>query len=320
MIIKYLKHPYDIDDIQKEPIVLILGFFDGVHRGHQAVIKRGVQIAKEKGLKSALMTFNRHPSIVYRSFSPEDYGYLTLDDEKQKRIRDLGVDYYYQIEFTSSFGGLSPQQFIDQYIVDWRADTVVAGFDYTYGPADIANMQTLPDYAKGRFEIECVGKQMSNGEVISSTRIKENIRRSEIELANRDLGYIYLTRGFVIHGAGRGKHLGYPTANIFSDPPHQILPGIGVYAVKVELNGQSHTGMASIGYNVTFEEKKRLNIEINLFDFDQKIYGENLVIEWHQYLRGESKFNHVDELIDQLSKDEIDCRQYFANLENKHIN
>lgn len=314
MQIKKLKHPYSKEDIHDEAVILILGFFDGVHKGHQAVIRRAAQIGQEKNLKTALMTFNRHPSIVYRSFAAENYNYLTLNEEKMQKVKDLGVDYYYEIEFTSDFGNLSPQDFVDQYIVSWQADTVVAGYDYTYGPPDIANMENLPKYAKGRFEIECVAPQMSGESAISSTRIRKNIVTGEIVQANQDLGYTYQTSGFVIHGEGRGRFLGYPTANIFTDPSYQLIPGIGVYAVEIAVKGQIYLGMASVGYNVTFEKLKRPSVEVNIFDFDSEIYGENVYVYWHDYLRGEKKFASVDELIAQLARDEIICREYFKNM------
>lgn len=315
MKIKHIKHPYHPDEMHQEPIILILGFFDGVHRGHQAVIERAVRIGRQKKLKIALMTFNRHPAIVYETFSPENYHYLTLPDEKQQIVSDLGVDYYYEIEFNSDFGHLSPQDFVDQYIVGWQADTVVAGFDYTYGPAEIANMETLPSYAKGRFSIECVAPQKIDNEPVSSTAIKKAINQGDVSFASKQLGYIYKTRGFVIHGAGRGHQLGYPTANVFTDPPYQLLPGIGVYAVKVKINGEIFEGMASIGYNVTFDKLPRPSVEVNIFDFDQQIYGNNIEIYWHQYLRGELKFASASDLVSQLKEDEKICQDYFKTIQ-----
>src|SRR5699024_728943 len=152
-----IKHPYRKEEIVDEEIVLILGYFDGVHLAHQEVIKEGVKIGHERNLKVALMTFNRHPSIVYRKLNAGNYASLTQPDQKAKIIENLGVDILYEVFFNSEFGNLPPQEFVDRYIVDWNAKVIVAGFDYTYGKADIASMAQLSAYAKGRFEIVQVG-------------------------------------------------------------------------------------------------------------------------------------------------------------------
>ena len=298
-----IKHPYNKDEIVNEDIVLILGYFDGVHLAHQKVIKEGVRIGREKNLKVALMTFNRHPSIVYRKLNAGQYANLTQPNQKAKLIESLGVDILYEVFFNSEFGNMPPQEFVDRYIVDWHAKVVVAGFDYTYGRADIASMAQLSDYAKGRFDIVQVGEAKEAGETISSTLIRQYIKNGEIDKANAMLGYSYETLGFVIHGDARGRELGYPTANIYSHP-YTYLPGVGIYAVWFIVKGKRYMGMASIGYNVTFKNQSELSVEVNILDFNEEIYGDDVQIEWVAYLRGEVQFDGAEELIHQLQKDE----------------
>lgn len=315
----HVKHSKNKDYIIHEDIVLILGFFDGVHLGHQKVINEGIRIGKERGLKVALMTFNRHPKIVYQKIDAEDYHYLTQPSQKYKHIEALGVDILYNVFFNSEFGNLSPQDFVDQYIVDWHAKVVVAGYDYTYGKPSIASMEHLPIYAQGRFEIIQVSEEKTIEKSISSTAIRQFIKEGKIEKANAMLGYEYETLGFVIRGDARGRDLGYPTANI-KPHPDTLLPKIGVYAVRFTVKGETYGGMASVGYNVTFTDKKILSTEVAVFDFNEEIYGDDVKIEWVAYLRGEEKFNHSEELIEQLKQDELESREilgYNFDLTNK---
>lgn len=300
-----LKHPYDKSKIINEDIVLILGFFDGVHLAHQKVIKEGVKIAKERNLKAVLMTFNRRPKLVYSKIAMDEYHYLTLPEQKYKHIENLGVDITYEIYFNSEFGRLSPEDFVQQYIIEWHAKVVVAGYDYTYGQPGIADMKHLPTYAKGQFEIVQVGEEKLGKQPISSTAIREYIQSGEISKANEMLGYNYETVGFVIHGDARGRELGFPTANIYSEPL-SLLPGIGIYAVWITVKGVRYKGMASVGYNVTFSSDKKLSVEVNIFNFNEQIYGDDVLIEWVEYLRGEKKFEGAQALVEQLNLDKMD--------------
>lgn len=306
-----LKHPYNKEKIIDEEIVLILGFFDGVHLAHQELIKEGVRIARERGLKSAVMTFNRRPKIVYEKLPGGVYTNLTQFSQKAERIKSLGVDILYKVFFNSELGNLPPQEFVKQYIVDWNAKVVVAGYDYTYGKPAIASMDTLPIHAKGRFEIVQIGEEKQAGRTISSTQIRDYIQDGDIEKANQMLGYSYETLGFVIHGDARGREIGYPTANTYTHP-YTLLPKNGVYAVWFNVKGKKYQGMASIGYNITFEEGRRLSVEVNIFDFNEEIYGDDVKIEWVAYLRPEEKYSGVDALIKQLEKDEAKSRKILS--------
>lgn len=308
-----LVHPYAPSQIQPTPVVLALGFFDGVHRAHRAVIETAKQVAQAKKLPLAVMTFNIHPAIVYRHVNEASFRYLSTIERKRELMAELGVDLLYVVHFNPGFAKLAPQAFVDQYLVALHADTVVAGFDYTYGKREIANMQTLSQYAKGRFEIVTVAEHDYQGAKIGSTLIREELDQGQVDQANQLLGYIYQTTGEVVHGEARGRELGFPTANIAATRPER-LPGIGIYAVRVLVWGQWYLGMASIGRNVTFHDHNPVTVEINLLDFDGDIYDEAVKVQWHHYLRGEVKFESAEQLIDQLHQDEAATRQYFKEL------
>ncbi|KAF1302876.1 riboflavin biosynthesis protein RibF [Enterococcus saccharolyticus] len=304
------RHPYEEAIIPPEDVVLVLGFFDGVHRGHQTVIQTGKKIAEEKNLKLAVMTFNQHPSIVFQKLQPDTMKYLTSLEQKTRLMEEQGVDILYIVEFTSAFASLKPQAFVDQYIVDLHAKVAVAGFDYTYGPKEIANMACLPEYAKDRFEIVTVPKATLEGEKISSTRIREHLDAGQMEEVADLLGYTYEIEGTVVHGDARGRTLGFPTANIKTKSTTR-LPQEGVYVTELQVGDKWYPSMGSIGHNDTFEKGRQLTVEVYILDFKQDIYGEHVRVRWNHFLRGQVAFNGAEALIEQLKQDEEDTRAYF---------
>ncbi|GGC84894.1 riboflavin biosynthesis protein RibF [Enterococcus wangshanyuanii] len=306
-----IRHPYQPEQIPSDEVVMVLGFFDGVHRGHQKVIETGKKYAEEHNLKLAVMTFNQHPSIVFQKVLPENMKYLSSLEQKERLMERLGVDILYVIEFTSAFAHLAPQDFIDQYVVDLHAKAAVSGFDYTYGPKDIADVAHLPGYAKDRFKVITVSKEELAGEKISSTRIRSLMEQGQMEEASELLGYVYETDGTVVHGDARGRLLGFPTANIKVKSTVR-LPRIGVYAVKIKIGERWYVGMGSIGHNDTFGDGRELTVEVYILDFHQDIYGEQVTVRWNHYLRDQVKFNGADSLIVQLKQDEQDTADYFS--------
>lgn len=315
MEIVKLKEPYDKNAIVDSPIVLALGFFDGVHRGHQKVIKRAIEKGKSLGVKVAVMTFDRHPKIIFQNIDGEKFKYLTMLDEKLEHFKNLGVDIAYVVKFDENLAYLSPQDFIDKYVVGLHAICVVAGQDYTYGKHDIANMDTISDFAKGRFEIITVDHLQRNDQKISSTQIRKDLDSGNVEAANSLLGYQYENHGTVEHGFKRGKKIGFPTLNV-SIPKNERILGEGVYAVKVKIDKDNlwYEGMASIGHNETFGDDLEKTLEINLFNFDKSVYGEKVIVKWYKFLREMVKFDSVEELIDQLNKDKRDTEVFFEDL------
>ncbi|EOH87540.1 riboflavin biosynthesis protein RibF [Enterococcus villorum] len=305
-----IRHPYQASQIPEEDVVLVLGFFDGVHLGHQRVIHTGKEIAEKEGLKLALMTFNQHPSIVFKKINPSQVKYLTTLAQKEEKMVSLGVDYLYEIDFTSSFSHLAPQDFVDQYMVGLHAKYVVSGFDYTYGPKEIADVKHLPVYAKKRFEVVTVPKEEDNGEKISSTRIRSLLDQGNIDEVTRLLGAFYEVDGVVVHGDARGRLLGFPTANIkVKSTVH--LPRVGVYVAKIKVGDTWYQAMGSIGHNDTFGDDRELTVELYILNFAQDIYGEHVKIRWCHFLRDQVKFPNVETLIEQLKADEKATADYF---------
>ncbi|MBF8808176.1 MAG: riboflavin biosynthesis protein RibF [Enterococcus lacertideformus] len=305
-----IRHPYQKTQIPQDDVVLVLGFFDGVHLGHQRVINVGKKISEKEGLKLALMTFNQHPSIVFKKINPSQVKYLTTLEQKEKKMASLGVDYLYEIDVTSSFSHLAPQEFVDQYIVGFHAKYAVSGFDYTYGPKEIADVKHLPRYANGRFEVITVQKEEDSGEKISSTRIRQLLDKGDVAEATRLLGATYEIEGVVVHGDARGRLLGFPTANIkVKSTVH--LPKEGVYVAEIKVGETWYKAMGSIGHNDTFGDDRELTVELYILNFAQDIYGEHVKIRWHHFLREQVKFPNVETLIEQLKADEKATADYF---------
>ncbi|MBC1521119.1 bifunctional riboflavin kinase/FAD synthetase [Listeria aquatica] len=305
----FLHHPeFTIEN--QDPKTIALGFFDGVHLGHQAVIKMAKQIADENGEKSAVLTFDPHPSVVL-SKARKAVHYLTPLDEKLEKIEQLGIDIVYVVRFTAAFAELSPERFVEDYLIQLNAHHIVAGFDYSYGKKGAGKMEEMASYAKGRFDVTIVNKQEAFDEKISSTKIRGAIEEGDLDTANELLGYPYKVKGTVIHGDKRGRTLGFPTANMQIDEDY-LIPKLGIYAVRFIIGGKSYAGMASIGYNVTFKTDQERSIEVFILDFDREIYGEQAEIEWYHFFRSEMKFNGVEGLVEQLKQDEADTRAYFA--------
>lgn len=307
-----LNHPYQDHLIEDAPIVLALGFFDGIHKGHQKVIQTAKAMAESHGYKLAVMSFNQHPSVIFQGVSPESIRYLSPESRKSELLEELGVDLFYIVNFTKEFASLTPQEFVDQYIVGLHTKIVVAGFDYTYGKRDIANMRVLPQYSKNRFTIITIPEQRNSKGKISSTAIRVALSNGNIVEANKLFGYDYEMNGKVVHGFGRGgKKLGYPTANIEVSNDTFLLKN-GVYIVEMDVDGTWIPGMASIGFNPTFNDVKKITIEVHLLDFNEDIYDKKVKVKWLYYLRDELKFDSLDALMVQLKEDELMTRKYFS--------
>ncbi|MBP2057712.1 riboflavin kinase/FMN adenylyltransferase [Lactobacillus colini] len=303
-----LNYPWD-KELTDKSVVLAVGFFDGVHRGHQKLINDAKAIALEKNIPLMVMTFNHHPQEL---FSKNKISYITTNEEKALEMEKLGVDYLVIINFTREFSQLSPQEYVDNVLLKLKVDTVVAGFDYTYGPdKSVDNVQNLPKFAKGKFKVKVEPKQTFYGEKIGSTSIRQAIKNGNFPLVKKLLGYPYKISGEIVHGYRRGHQLGFPTANLKINPI-KALPKEGVYATRVKIDNKWYEAMTNVGYNDTFDNKE-LTIEANLFDFSEEAYGKQMTIEWYKFMRGEIKFDSLDGLIDQMKRDEQDIKDYFQD-------
>ena len=295
----HLTHPHEQNKIELPSTVMALGFFDGIHLGHQRVIRTAKKIADERGYKSAVITFHPHPSVVLGK-KEAHVEYITPLSIKEKVIADLGIDMLYVVKFDKSFAGLLPQQFVDEYIIGLNVKHVVAGFDYSYGRL-----------GKGMIE-----KVEFQEEKVSSTALRKLIRNGEMEQIPSILGRAYTVEGTVVHGDKRGRQIGFPTANVALSDEY-LLPPVGVYAVRMNVNDEWHEGVCNIGYKPTFKEnEKQLSIEVHLFEFQRDIYDESVVVEWHIRIREEKKFNGIDELVAQIAKDKRTAEDYFSHTNN----
>ncbi len=288
-----------------------LGYFDGIHIGHQQVIHETKKIAKEKGLKSAVMTFDPHPSVVLRK-SIQHVEYITPLEDKITLISDLEIDYLFVVHFTNDFSQLLPQEFIDEFIIGLNVHHVIAGFDYTYGRLGKGTMETLKFHSRSQFDYTIVPELQMNGHKVSSTHIRSLIKEGKTEQLKPFLGRFYQTSGEVIHGDKRGRTLGFPTANIDTVKEY-LFPPLGVYAVRIFIDGNWHNGVCNIGKKPTFYDatKRKPSVEVHIFDFNREIYGQYVKIEWHIRIRSEVKFAGIQELISQIEKDKQNALVYF---------
>ncbi|WP_099158142.1 riboflavin biosynthesis protein RibF [Virgibacillus ndiopensis] len=306
-----LTYPHTLVLEELPKTVAAIGFFDGIHKGHQKVIQTAVDEAKNKNMESAVITFHPHPSVVLKK-DVQHVRYITPLREKQEILQQMQVDRLYIINFNQELSTLSPQDFIDHFIIGLNIHHLVAGFDYSYGHKGKGNMKVIGDHAKGAFSYSIIDKVELDNEKVSSTKIRELLKNGEVEATNELLDRPLSIYGIVVDGDKRGRTIGYPTANLRIDP-NALLPKIGVYAVKVLYKNEVYEGMANLGVNPTFKSGVvEPSIEVNIFDYNNDLYGEELKLEWHKYIRDEKKFNSVEELVEEISNDEAKIRRYFS--------
>ena len=308
----HLTHPHQWKE--EEPSVMALGYFDGIHLGHQEVILTAKRIAEERGFKSAVMTFYPHPSVVLGRAEAHVESITPLK-MKEDIIANLGIDILYIVKFDETFAKLLPQQFVDDYIIRLQVKHVVAGFDFTYGRLGKGTMETLPFHARGEFTQTVIEKVEFQEEKISSTLLRGLIREGKMEEVPSILGRYYRVEGTVVHGDKRGRQIGFPTANVTLNDDY-ILPPVGVYAVRLKVKEHWYPAVCNIGYKPTFEQdEKILSIEVHVFEFQEDIYDECVEVEWHIRIRAEQKFNGIAELVAQIQRDKEKAQQYFQQLE-----
>ncbi|TYR82763.1 bifunctional riboflavin kinase/FAD synthetase [Priestia megaterium] len=308
-----IQHPHHFQREAIQKSVLALGYFDGVHLGHQQVIKTAKQLAEEKKIASAVMTFTPHPSVVLgRNIQHIDM--ITPLEEKKRLIEQMGIDLLYVVHFNKSFASLLPQEFVDQYIIGLNVQHVVAGFDYTYGKLGKGTMETLPFHARSAFTQTIVDKLTNDKEKISSTLTRENLASGNMQRVTDLLGRHYEVSGTVVHGEKRGRQIGFPTANISLDGDY-LLPRTGVYAVELKVRDTWHEAVCNVGYKPTFhDDLKKPTVEVHLLAFNEQIYGQKVRIKWHKLIRSEKKFSSVEDLVKQISLDKEETQRYFSHF------
>lgn len=305
-----LRYPFATEERLQQPVVLAMGFFDGVHLGHQKVLEHARREAQKKQVPLAVLTYDHHPQIVFQKI-PEQYQYLGAIERKYELLESAGVDIVYEVSFTSKLAHLAPQAFVDEVLVQMSPITVVAGIDHTYGPREIANMTLLPQYADDKFKVIAVSQLEREANKVGSSAIRNLLMAGDVDGANELLGYHYRTTGLVVHGQALGRTLGFPTANVLT-PNSQLLPGVGVYGVRIKIADKWYDADASVGHNQTIGDNLPKTLEVYIFDFHEEIYGENVEVEWYHHVRDMEKLDGLETLIKRLKQDEIEVRNFFA--------
>ena len=294
---------------KEHPTVITIGTFDGVHIGHRKILKKLIKNAKSHNLKSTVLTFFPHPRMVLQK--DNDIKLLNTIDEKVKILDELGLDYLIIHPFTKEFSRLSATEFVRDILVNsLKTKKIIIGYDHRFGRNRDANIKDLNAFGNALdFEVEEIPAQEIDDVSVSSTKIRKALEEGQMEIANKYLGYPYMLTGTVKKGKGLGRQLYFPTANLHIEESYKLIPKNGVYVVQSKIDGTIVFGMMNIGYNPTVSETKNLpankqkSIEIHFFDFNQDLYGQKLQIDVLARIRDEQKFESVEVLKNQLTKD-----------------
>lgn len=309
--------------------VVTIGTFDGVHVGHQKIISRLLEITRQTGGESVILTFFPHPRMILH---PEDANLKLIStmSEKANLLEEAGVDHLIITPFTRDFSNLSPQEYIKDFLVN-RIGTsrIVIGYDHRFGKDRSGGLKHLQQYsAEYGYQVEEIPEQDIHDVAVSSTKIRQAILIGDIETANDFLGHEFRITGKVIRGDQIGRQIGFPTANLFVEETYKLIPSDGIYAVKVEIIEDSNAdeqgsalksnvskpllnGMAYIGHRPTINGMTR-NIEVNIFDFDEDIYGQIIRLHFLDFIRADQKFDSLEQLTEQLRKDEKAVRLFIS--------
>ncbi|UII20972.1 bifunctional riboflavin kinase/FAD synthetase [Fulvivirga ligni] len=301
-----MKIYHGIEDFKKlDYAVVTSGTFDGVHIGHQKILKRINEIAKANQGESVLITFWPHPRLV---LYPDDTDLKLLNtfEEKAELLKKEGIDHLLRIPFTKEFSNLTSEEFIKKVLVDTiGTKKLVIGYDHRFGKNREGSFEHLKaNSGTYGFEVEEISRQDIDNIGVSSTKIREALSEGNLEVSNALLGRPYSLNGRVVKGEKLGRMIGFPTANIEVDFRHKLIPADGAYAVQVKYAHNLYNGMLNIGYRPTVSGTRR-TIEVNIFDFNQDIYGESILINFIGRIRNEMKFADIDALTHQLTQDKI---------------
>jgi riboflavin kinase/FMN adenylyltransferase len=299
----------DKSNYDKHSIVTV-GTFDGVHKGHRAVIDKLHELKEQFGCRSVVLTFDPHPQLILKNRSTE-IKLLSTIDEKLKIFSDLGVDVVYVLKFTEEFSSTSAEEFLKKYLVEGIGlEHLVLGFDHSFGKNREGNFETLNDLTdKYYFDLYKI-EEFKGESKINSTSIRNMLMSGDLVRAREILGDDYSFEGTVVSGDRRGSTIGFPTANVKVSDIHKLIPKNGVYFVKVMIENDVYSGMMNIGTRPTVSTGNEIFIEVNIFDFDKDIYGKKIKVVLKEYIRDEKKFNSLEELVNQLNKDKEECKKH----------
>lgn len=295
--------------------VVTIGNFDGVHLGHQELIRQVAEHAKRIGGTAIAITFRPHPHFVLR---PTEAPHLiNTYEEKAELLNRYGADLVIEQPFSREFSNITPDQFINQFLVQ-GLDTKVLylGYDFAFGKERAGSVETIQRLAEARgIEIHVVPPYKVNGTPVSSSLIRKTLDEGNIPFVNQALGRPFFLRGLVWRGEGRGRTIGIPTANLQTE--NRKYPRVGVYATRTLWRKRWYASISNIGYNPTFKGDGTdlpLKIETHLFDFNEDMYGDEIQVEFYEFLRAEKKFSGVQELLGQIAEDSRQAREILAKL------
>ncbi|MBV2196796.1 MAG: bifunctional riboflavin kinase/FAD synthetase [Flavobacterium sp.] len=297
--------------VSSKKTIITIGTFDGVHLGHQSILKK-ITSDNKKEYTSVLLTFFPHPRIALQQ--DNEIKLLSTIKEKTKLLE------YFQLEnliihpFDKNFSELNPEEFVSEVLVkQLNVYKIVIGYDHRFGKNRAADIHDLIAFGKKYgFEVEQINAKEINEIAVSSTKIRKALMDGNIKLANKYLGYPFIITGFVVNGKKLGRTLGFPTANIKIEENYKLLPKNGVYLAKSKIENIEYFGMMNIGNNPTIGENKQ-SVEIHFFNLNEDLYNKEIQISILEHIREEKKFNTLDELKDQLGKDKIFSLNYIKN-------
>lgn len=308
MEIIHIQHPHQLYKLRPASSVAF-GNFDGLHLGHQEVIQQAVEFAKKEGLQAGVMTFYPHPKEVLGKV--QNSTYLTPLPDKLKQIEELGVDFTMVVEFTPTFANLTPQEFIEQYIVGLHIKQVITGFDFCFGHRGQGTTTHLQQWSDEHqdFHVHVLSSIDEENQKVSSSRMRKLLREGEVEEVFPLLNHYYQIQGPVIHGEKRGRTIGFPTANVAPKESY-VLPKQGVYAVWIKWKEQAYPGVLNLGMKPTFHTNlPSPTLEVHLFDFDQDLYGEEIIIQFVSMIREERRFDSIELLKYQIEQDIVEAKR-----------
>lgn len=311
----------DIKEVlYNEKTAVTIGTYDGLHLAHRQIVNKVTSLAKEKGLRSFIVTFEPHPQEVLKNKTP-DIKLLTAIDEKLRLFEAAGVENVLIINFTESFSKTDAREFYERYIISSIGiSDLVIGYDHLFGRNREGSIETLKSLSREfGFEIHRVDEIDVEGKPVSSTRIRHALADGNIEEANKLLGYEYGFDGIVVEGDKVGRTIGYPTVNLKPVKENKVMPKEGIYCVRVTHNNTEYYGMMYHGFRPTLSEGIKRALEVHIFDFDKTVYGDKITIKFLVRLRDDKKFSGKDELIAQIDKDKEDSLEYINELRKNKI-
>lgn len=307
----------DLAEIKRdEKSVITLGTFDGFHLGHQQIVQEVIRKSRLIGGRNFLLTFDPHPRKVIPGRN--DIKLLSTLDEKVKILEQLGLENLFVIKFTSEFSKQPPEEFVKKYLVNGIGlSEIVIGYDHHFGKGRDGNFEILKELGKKfSFHVTVVPEFSVDGETVSSTKIRNVLLQGDVITAAKMLGRFYSFKGKIVRGDGRGKQLGFPTANISIDSEDKLIPAKGIYAAECIVENEKHFGLLSLGSRPTFHDNGTVIPEFYIFDFDNDIYDKIMQVNLVERIRDEEKFNTVDDLIIQMKNDEEIGRQILNKIIN----